>query len=639
MLLKAGLVRESHYPKWLANPVLVKKPNGKWRTCVDFTDLNKACPKDSFPLSQIDQLVDATARPALLSFMDKYSGYNQIPMFKPNKEHTSFIIDMGLYCYIGMPFGLLNAGATYQRLVNRMFKNQIAKMMEVFVDDMLLKSRVAADHKLKQQLGSPPLLFKPMEGEVLILYLAVSEYSISIVLVHEKGKVQSPVYYVNKRLQDAETRYTNMEKLAYALILAARKLRPYFQAHKVELGQFDVDYKPRTAIKGQALADFLLEFPETFSVEGNECVTELKMKVQKKENFSPWWTLYVDGAVNGKGAGAVIHLEQIPRTENSDADALAKLGSQKEATLLGVIPLKVKQQPSIPKMESATIEESNVNISWEKFMRKSAGTIQEEPLWLTRYYAKEAEPLDAITAIKLKEFVLRAIVCRYGVPYKLIFDNEKQFDINEMKKLFEDLHIKKGFSEVCHPQSNGQTEAINKIINHTLKAKLEENKGCWPEELPKVLWSYNITPRTITCEYPFTLTYGCEAMVHVEIGAGSFRRENYDPDNNELNHHFYLDLLEEVRENSQLKLAAYQQWTRKYFDKKVRARPLRVKDLVLRRMMPNMKTPGHGVFGANWEGSYIIKTVLWERTYHLTDLDGKLIPRAWNSEHLKRYYQ
>ena len=95
-LLEVGLIRESYYPEWLANPVLVKKPNGKWRTCVDFTDLNKTCPKDSFPLPRIDQLVDSTAGHALLSFMDAYSGYNQIPMYEPDQEHTSFITDRGL---------------------------------------------------------------------------------------------------------------------------------------------------------------------------------------------------------------------------------------------------------------------------------------------------------------------------------------------------------------------------------------------------------------------------------------------------------------------------------------------------------------------------------------------------------------
>ena len=141
-LLKIGFIRESYYPDWLANPILVIKPNGKWRMFIDFTNLNKACLKDSFPLPQIDQLVDATTRHELLSFMDVYSRYNQIPMYEPDEEHTSFITYCGLYCYKAMPFGLKNVGV----LMNMMFKDLIGNIMEVYVNDMLLKSRVARDH-------------------------------------------------------------------------------------------------------------------------------------------------------------------------------------------------------------------------------------------------------------------------------------------------------------------------------------------------------------------------------------------------------------------------------------------------------------------------------------------------------------
>lgn len=112
-LLDVKLMKEYFYPEWLANSIFVKKPSGKWRTCVDFTNLNKSCPKDNFSLPRIDQLVDATTWHALLSFIDVYTRYNQILMYDPDHEHTSFITDMGLYWYIGMPFGLLNARATY----------------------------------------------------------------------------------------------------------------------------------------------------------------------------------------------------------------------------------------------------------------------------------------------------------------------------------------------------------------------------------------------------------------------------------------------------------------------------------------------------------------------------------------------
>ena len=121
-LLQDGAIREVEYPKWLANVVLVKKANGKWRLYIDFTDINKACPKDSFPLPRIDLIVDATAGHELLSFMDAFSGYNQISMDPDDEEKTSFVKAQGTYCYRVMPFGLKNAGATYQRLVNRMFQ-------------------------------------------------------------------------------------------------------------------------------------------------------------------------------------------------------------------------------------------------------------------------------------------------------------------------------------------------------------------------------------------------------------------------------------------------------------------------------------------------------------------------------------
>ena len=125
---------------------MVKKANGKWRMCVDFTDLNRACPKDSYPLPQIDNLVDLTARHELLSFMDAFSGYNQIRMEETDQEKTFFFTSQGLFCYKVMPFGLKNAGAMYQRLINKMFAHQIKRNVQVYVDDMLVKSVREDDH-------------------------------------------------------------------------------------------------------------------------------------------------------------------------------------------------------------------------------------------------------------------------------------------------------------------------------------------------------------------------------------------------------------------------------------------------------------------------------------------------------------
>lgn len=126
---------------------MVRKPNGKWYICVDFTNFNKACPKDSFSLPWIDTLVDSMAGHQTLSFMDAFSGYNQIKMHEANQERKTFVTDRGLYWYkVIMPFGLKNVGATYQKLVNEIFKNQIGRNVKVYVDDMLMKSLIAEQH-------------------------------------------------------------------------------------------------------------------------------------------------------------------------------------------------------------------------------------------------------------------------------------------------------------------------------------------------------------------------------------------------------------------------------------------------------------------------------------------------------------
>ena len=341
-LFQAGAIREVEYPEWLANVVLVKKENGKLRLCIDVTDINKACPKDNFPLSRIDLIVDATAGHELLSFMDAFFGYNQISMDPDDQEKTSFVTTQGTYCYRVMPFGLKNAGATYHRLVNRMFQKHIGATMEVYIDDMLVKSIATKSHiahlsevfqilrnynmklnpakcafgvsagkflgfivnrqgietnpnkikvvldmpsplgikevqrltgrittlsrfvsrasdkcqpffqvlkkafqwdtkceeaflALKTYLSSPPILVSPIEGELLTLYLVVSDFSTSVVLVRDKERVQHPVYYYNRALRGAEERYPRMEKLIFALVTVARKLRPYFQAHTIEV--------------------------------------------------------------------------------------------------------------------------------------------------------------------------------------------------------------------------------------------------------------------------------------------------------------------------------------------------------------------------------------------------------------------
>ena len=145
-LLEAGFVVEVIHTDWVANPVLVPKKNSEiLRMCIDYSGLNKHCPKDPFPLPRIDQVIDSTAGAELLCFLDAYSGYHQIRMKKSDQKATSFITPFGTYCYVTMPFGLKNAGATYQRTMQRCLKDQIGRNVHAYVDDIAVMTRKGSD--------------------------------------------------------------------------------------------------------------------------------------------------------------------------------------------------------------------------------------------------------------------------------------------------------------------------------------------------------------------------------------------------------------------------------------------------------------------------------------------------------------
>ena len=141
-----GFLAEAKYPDWVANIVQVPKKDGKVRMCVDYRDLNRASPKDDFPLPHIDVLVDNTAQNSIFSFMDWFSEYNQIKMAEEDMEKTTFITLWGTFCYKVMSFGFKNAVASYQRAMVTLFHDMMHKEVEVYVDDMIANSKTEEEH-------------------------------------------------------------------------------------------------------------------------------------------------------------------------------------------------------------------------------------------------------------------------------------------------------------------------------------------------------------------------------------------------------------------------------------------------------------------------------------------------------------
>jgi hypothetical protein len=146
-LLASGFIKEVPHLDWVSNPVLVEKKKDEpaivklWWMCVDYTNLNKACPKDPFLLPRIDQVIDSIAGCELLSFVDAYSGFHQIPLYEPDQIKKSFITPYGAYCYLTMPFGLRNAGTIFQRCMQKCLHDQIDKNVQVYVNDVVIKTK------------------------------------------------------------------------------------------------------------------------------------------------------------------------------------------------------------------------------------------------------------------------------------------------------------------------------------------------------------------------------------------------------------------------------------------------------------------------------------------------------------------
>ncbi|GMP45913.1 hypothetical protein CsSME_00014254 [Camellia sinensis var. sinensis] len=170
------------------------------------------------------------------------------------------------------------------------------------------------------------------------------------------------------------------------------------------------------------------------------------------------------------------------------------------------------------------------------------------------------------------------------------------------------------------------------------ESKRQKAKGKWAEELPHVLWAYRTTPQRSTGETPFSLAYGMEAVIPLEVGLPTIRSENFDPDLNDEAITLELDLAEERREKTLVHIASYQQELSRKYNKTVHPRQFKIGDWVLRKVMGNTMVPGDSKLGPNWEGPYKVVGLVGKGAYHLEDEDGKAIPRPWNTANLKLFY-
>ncbi|GJS25325.1 reverse transcriptase domain-containing protein [Tanacetum coccineum] len=238
-LVEAGIMREVYYHDWLSNPVMVKKSDGSWRMCVDFTDLNKACPQDCYPLPEIDWKVESLCGYPFKCFLDAYKGYHQIQMAKDDEEKTAFHTSQGVYCYTKMPFGLKNAGATYQRLVDNAFEGQVGRNLEVYVDDLVIKSHTEDElvrdivetfralRKINMKLNPKKCTFGATEG--MFLGYLIEPDGIKPCPEKTKAVIQLPSPRTMKEVQSLNGKLAGLNRF---LSKSADKSLPLFKTLK-----------------------------------------------------------------------------------------------------------------------------------------------------------------------------------------------------------------------------------------------------------------------------------------------------------------------------------------------------------------------------------------------------------------------
>ncbi|GJW79915.1 reverse transcriptase domain-containing protein [Tanacetum coccineum] len=570
---------------------------------------------------------------------DAYKGYHQIPMANEDEEKTTFITSQGIFCYMKMPFGLRNVGATYQRLVDKAFHKQVGRNLEVYVDDLVIKSHTEEEivrdieetiktlMEINMKLNPKKCTFRVEEG----MFLGYK--------VNSKGQKVCP------------------DKVDAVLSLPSLKCLKDVQKLNGKLASLN---RPRVPVKGRILVDFIVERPKEDSLDTS---------MEKEEKLPEPWILFTNGSscTDGSGVGLILTnpkgmeftyalrfrfdatnneaeyealivglriaeqmgaknlqanvdsrlvanqvngtyvakeadmvrylkkvkamtggfkaftIKQIPRSENKKAYALSKIASTSFAHLSKQVLVEELKEKSISKVEVLTVVE------------------EEGDTWMTpiyKYLAEETLPADMkkARAIKSKSWrfaVINGILykksflgpwLRFGLPREIISDNGKQFRDDPFKDWCEKLCINQHFASVKHPQTNGLVERANRSLGEGIKARLEERSKNWMEELPHVLWAHRTMIKSSNGDTPFSLTYGTEAVIPAEIGMPTIRTTEVDLVQNNKALEINLDLLEERRDEAAIRKA---------------------------------KTLGKGA-------------------YELRDRDGKQLPQTWNISNLKK---
>ncbi|XP_042484574.1 uncharacterized protein LOC122064858 [Macadamia integrifolia] len=383
------------------------------------------------------------------------------------------------------------------------------------------------------------------------------------------GHTEQEIYYLSKKFTDYETRYTTLEKTCASLVWATRRLRHYMLTYSVFLvsrmdpikylfekpmltgilahwllllAKFDIVYVTQKSIKGSVIAEHLSAHPVVDTRPLNDIFPDEGVVSVEVENEVGIWQMFFDGAANHKGCGARVllitpeglNMPMAYRLDfectNNMAEYEAYLMGLKAAISIGVKRLEVYGDSSIficQVQELHTLSSpwpfSTWGIDVIGKVDPKASNGHEFVLVAIDYFTKwvEAQLYAKLTAAKVAKFLQEHIICRYGMPHEVISDQGQHFR-GKAQELCDQFRIARHRSSPYRPQTNGAVEATNKNMNVILQ-KMADRNNDWADKLPFALWAYRTSIRTPTGATPYSLVYGMEAVLLVELEVPSLR--------------------------------------------------------------------------------------------------------------------
>ncbi|GJZ72702.1 reverse transcriptase domain-containing protein [Tanacetum coccineum] len=286
-LTKAGIFQKVKHQIWVANPVMVKKNDGGWRMCVDFRDINKVYPKDCYPLPKIDWKLESLAGLRLKCFLDAYKGYHQIQMAEGDEDKTTFFVREGVFCYGKIPFGLKNAGATYQRLVDKVFSKQIERNLEAYFNDMVIKSTLLSDiqetferfRSINMKLNPKKCSFGVEEGPFLGHLITKPGIKANPLKIKAVAELEKP-----RELKDIQSLNGKLAALSRFLLKGAERSLPFFKVLKSCKGKKKIHWTEEADKVFKEMKKFVQDLPTLTAPRAGETLT--MYPVESKESIN-----------------------------------------------------------------------------------------------------------------------------------------------------------------------------------------------------------------------------------------------------------------------------------------------------------------------------------------------------------------